>query len=268
MKFKQTSVIALFVLFSATDMKAQDLTVGEVFNYKVGDEFHFVDTTTFISDFTSVFKEKVLNVDTVSDTVYYSIEVTTDDEVLNKKIAISLADLNKPVFDTSGLEILEIKRVEHLGKRSVEYLYGFFDDKNEMFMFVDRFTEGLGITYHLEQESGRRYAYGMSFYRSGNDSAGYPYKTKIELSAGETTILIDPNPFSVSTVVTLTNAPEGIEVFDLRMIDKNGLEVLHNAIYPEVPHRINAHSGLIPGEYFLVFESGDFKFIEKVVFKP
>lgn len=267
MKFILT-LLLVWIASAVIPVNAQNLSAADVFNYKVGDSFHFIDTTTYLTDFPSAFKEVVKNKYFTDDSLYYEIEVITDDTVVQRLLVMALADTGNPVFDTTGLKVLNIAESKHFNRRSVEYVYGIMDDNNDVILFTDRFTEGLGVTYHSEQGPGSRYAYRLVYFKSGNDSMGTPVATKMELYQGNPDIIIDPNPFSTSTSVTFRNAPEGVKLIELKMLNADGLEVMRADIFPDIPHTINAHESLEPGYYFLVFQADDFRFVEKVLYKP
>lgn len=249
---------------------SQQMTRGEVFDYRVGDEFHFRDTTVLLSEFTGKFKEIVRSRNIVGDTIIHQIEVITDDTSFMRYSFLLSSELNEPVVDSSMFHIVSYRKGEYYYPKGLvyeNYKYVLADSVNGVMTFEDEFARGLGPLYHRTVSDEGTYSYGVVYYKGFRGEWGDPLVTEYEVMPNGYQIIIDPDTFSRETIVSF-NGTRNVDFIHLQMRNENGMETMDTDIIPGAPHRIVPHESLKPGKYFLVFSFYDFVYIRPIYYDP
>lgn len=258
------------------------MTKGEVYDFEIGDEFHyqydtygmstplgfqktiinktfnsFGDTLTYIID--SMFYTSTI-VDTPSPHLVYNVSYYTDTIVFS-----NLDSLNQ-VVDTIVGDTL-FYNIDSLCNRQIDV----FDYYNNYMSggdieYLNKYGRGLGHTYFHEWASGTAQPYFkwyLSYYKKGIDSCGTPYIVSVKTKKYNNRVKVFPIPASSHVNIKLKD--NFVTLPMIYIYDITGVQVLSKKMKSE-SETLNLAT-LPKGIYVMKLESKEFTLRKKIIIK-
>jgi hypothetical protein len=199
------------LLFVIEGMSAQIYTKGTVYDFNIGDEFHYrISSLGFPSIPNGDYIDRILNRYTNSTHLCYEVgkvSLTNSNVIEDTRIdSIPLSTLSDPLLDTVPSGVLgdmitiEYYIIPDSFLCSSEYLWTNstldYPPNYEPPHWLQRFMIGLGeVNYYRSSLSGY-ISRGLVYYKKGNISCGSEvYITPIENIESNETLRLSPNPF-------------------------------------------------------------------------
>lgn len=223
--------LLIFLLLAVEGGYAQIYTKGTVYNFDIGDEFHYrTSNFGFPSMPNGDHIDRILNRYTNSTHLFYevgNISLTNSNVILSTRIdSILLSTLSDPVIDTTtsgalGDTILTLDSIitdsilcvsEYLSTNStLDY-----PNNYEPPHWLQRFVIGLGEVNYYRASLGGYAARGLVYYKKGNISCGEPvYITSVQQLSQTLPTKLFPNPFTNQISIQFGVAPKSIVQFNL-----------------------------------------------------
>jgi len=239
------------LLLGVEGMVAQTYTKGAVYDFNIGDEFHYRTSSNSVLNPPKAYIDRVLNRYSNSAYLFYeigNISLTDATIILNTRIdSIPLAQLSDPIVDTvrSGIigdtlttdslvtDSLLCKEEHLLSNSTLDYPAGY-----EPPYWFKKFILGLGeVAYYRVTQSGYEQK-DLVYYKKGNLTCGESvYITSIQTIPQTPPIVLTPNPFTDQISIQLDVLPK--QQFQFHLYNNLGQVVLKKTIHPN-------HSILFP----------------------
>jgi hypothetical protein len=289
----KTFCLLITVLFGVNVYSQNLLTIGEVFDYDIGDEFHYRDWSEPLEADFEYNYQKVKIIDKVKydmDSVVYNQIVTnyklpfgydfnpedlyiTNIDTQNIQFAhldssLSHYDYLYKMDTTKSEDLMEIYLKDTVFQ-SVDYLCGKWINGIEYLISwgeYDHFTryygEGLGLVYsslHYAEDGKGYLLREMNYYKKGQEVCGNAY-IPLSIQNIETNFKIYPNPVQNELIIQLNTKGEKIECNLFDIIGKN---VKSWKLYSA--NNFFDVSDLKVGSYILILKTNEFVISEMII---
>ncbi len=207
----------IFLLILSVSLEAQDITIGQVFNYEIGDEFHYRAANRPPNATRFVVKNKYLSQQ--SDTIFYLVKydayssevVMSPTPHLEYSIGSWMDTLSYTSLDSSITTLLNLTEVDNCDQvedsiiesppycqRKVYQYSACFQCCFEGRQYEAIYGEGIGQAYGYHSFPAENYSTDsrLFYYKKGSKSCGTPDKSNYTVVQEKYLqhILISPNP--------------------------------------------------------------------------
>jgi len=222
-------ILCFLALLLTYSNNAQTFTKGAVYDYEIGDEFHY--NTTWAWNNSSNQIDRVLNKYSNSTHLFYEIgDVSLQNTTLilsSRLDSFSLAELNDFVLDTvtSGIfgdtilyrDTVIINTNYNAASQLVLFFSLDMPDNYEPPSWSQRFILGCGEVSYYKSWQGGFLSRNLVYFKKGANTWGTPvYITPLqEIKSTEPFASLSPNPFSDKISIKLEQSVESASTFEL-----------------------------------------------------
>lgn len=261
----------ILLLLAVEGAYAQAYTKGTVYDFNIGDEFHYrTSSFGFPSMPNGDHADRILDRYTNSTHLFYevgNVSLTNSNVILSTRIdSILLSTLLDPVIDTvtSGALGDTILTSDSIITDSIlcfsEYLSTNstlnYPDNYEPPHWLQKFVIGLGEVNYYRSSQGGYASRGLIYYKKGNVSCGESvYITSLHQISQNISTKISPNPFTNQISIQFGVTPKQIVQFNL--YNNLGQLILKKAIDGNDPITIPIAKDIPKGVYYGMVHIGN-----------
>lgn len=264
MKIININILIIWTLLAgnSTISAAQDtLTVGEIYSFSVGDEFHYF---TRHADYTSTTEgwiiKKVIAVNTDSSSIIYTFQTIDSNRLIDTQfVEIPAHTTDWTIVDSiqkksSDITMGQVRDTTFAGLDAdyLSYSWGVFDGTG----YDCIYAIGLGRTKHHASWLTGDWQVRLVYYKKGSEEWGTPLNVKnLEMPS----LQCYPNP----TQGRLFVVPRGDQIAAIKLFDAQG------RLVRELDPSENEYdlSRLSPGLYYLSLQSGENTFRTSIIIR-
>jgi hypothetical protein len=252
----------ILLLLEAQGMYAQVYTKGAVYDFDIGDEFHYRTSSNSVLNPPSANIDRVLNRYTNNTHLFHEIgdvSLTNATVILSTRIdSIPLSQLSDPIVDTVTSGILGdtittdsivtdsiLCHQEYISTNStLDYPLGY-----EPPSWIKKFVLGLGeVSYYRSAQNGYE-SKDLVYYKKGATSCGEEvYITSIKNIASNEILRLSPNPFQDQIFITSKSTLE--QALQFYLYNNLGQLVLEQTVHGANSIKIPTSKTIPKGIYY------------------